>query len=108
MRRNGDLSTNRVYRKAPANHTCTAPNCNSTCVAKGLCSRHYQQMRRNGRFIPERAYRRALSPLYSVTDCNAPHVAKGHCARHYQQMRRNGRITSAPKRQPHANTLETP
>ena len=71
---------------------CQAPSCERLALTRGYCSRHYQQLRRCGRLIPDREYGHR-SERCSVDHCQAPQVAKGYCFRHYQQVRRHGQLT---------------
>ena len=61
---------------------CSVGACDKAQIAKGLCFRHYQQIRRYGRLIPERerAYGRTGC---RVSDCAERHSSRGFCKRHY-------------------------
>ena len=61
---------------------CSVGACDKAQIAKGLCFRHYQQIRRYGRLTPERerAYGRTDC---RVSDCAERHSSRGFCKRHY-------------------------
>ena len=80
------------------NETCGVAGCGRPRTARGLCNRHYQQMRRHGRLTPEREYGERHRSC-QVPSCGEGAVAKGLCARHYQQVRRHGHLT--PERERH-------
>lgn len=71
---------------------CQAPGCERLALTRGHCARHYQQLRRWGRLIPEREYHHR-GERCTVQHCQAPQAAKGYCFRHYQQVRRHGQLT---------------
>jgi len=61
---------------------CRVGDCHKPQIAKGVCFRHYQQIRRYGRLTPERerAYGRTGC---RVSDCAEGHSSRGFCKRHY-------------------------
>lgn len=71
--------------------TCKATGCDREVYAKDLCSKHYNQVRLNGRLIPERE-RRTYSDNETTCEehgCDRPIIAKGLCMTHYQALRRS-------------------
>ena len=61
---------------------CAAPGCARAQVAKGLCFRHYQQVRRRGRLTPERERTYGRKGC-RVPGCAGSHSSRGYCKRHY-------------------------
>ena len=76
---------------------CEALNCERQAYTGGYCSRHYQQIRRNGRLTPEREYSKR-GHYCKAASCQEPQAARGYCFRHYQQVRRHGRLTPERER----------
>ena len=80
-----------IHQETEATH-CKASRCSRRAHTTGLCSRHYQQVRRHGRLTPEREYH-PRGEVCIVEGCPKPQIARGLCYRHYQQVRRHGRLT---------------
>ena len=76
---------------------CLAEGCDQEARNRGMCSKHYQQMRRHGRLTPEREYRKR-GMTCEAEGCSEGQVARGYCFRHYQQLRRVGRLTPERER----------
>jgi hypothetical protein len=70
---------------------CNAPYCTRESKSKGLCNRHYLQLRRHGRLTPELEYGRRL-PECQAPDCDQHDHAKGYCPKHYRQLRKFGKL----------------
>lgn len=62
---------------------CSVDGCTSPHLARGFCSRHYQQAKKSGIF----SYRKC-----SVKGCSRPILAKGYCTLHYGRMAVNGTL----------------
>jgi hypothetical protein len=60
---------------------CEAENCYRPYLAKGYCRKHYQQIYKHGRLMPEREKEYGHT-ICKVEECNKPHKAKGYCAKH--------------------------
>lgn len=57
---------------------CLIPGCiNNKIVSKGLCTKHYNQQRKN-----------SITTNCSVINCSNPATSKGFCNTHYQQQRK--------------------
>jgi len=68
--------------------TCQVEGCEGNNIARGYCSKHYQQMRKNGMPLLPRKY----GTICGVNGCGSKHLAKGYCLRHYAQITRHGKI----------------
>ncbi len=66
---------------------CIAPDCDRFAVAKGYCSKHYQQIYFRGQLISKNKIRKKCS----VEGCNNPCRSKGLCNKHYIQYWRKVR-----------------
>lgn len=65
---------------------CSASNCDREAVCKGLCSKHYQQMRLRGSLI-EKNYVH-IEGMCKILGCKNKIFAKGLCQSHYMKERR--------------------
>jgi hypothetical protein len=75
-------SQRRCYMQHTAK-TCLSESCNTTKImGRGLCSKHYTQLRREG--LP--GSRKACI----INGCGLPYYGKGLCNLHYQRNRING------------------
>lgn len=74
----------------------TCKHCEKEVYAKGVCKKHYEQIRRKG-FIYETNWARR-SPACTVEGCENLQKAKGYCDRHYQQIRDFGEIKGDPSK----------
>lgn len=88
-----------------AGHRCEAEDddapeqpCGLQVLAKGLCSKHYQRLKRTGTTLPAPATE-LDEPLCSADDdddparpCGTPVLAKGLCRKHYQRRNADGTI----------------
>ena len=79
---------------------CRAPRCGRLARTKGVCYRHYQQLRLHGRFLTEDEEYSRLPERCAVEGCDAKPLAKGLCMRHYGQKRRKGTVTHVELRKP--------
>ena len=81
-------------RRSPRRVGCEVPGCDGKHMARGLCSRHYEQRRRAERrqsptpLVPAPKPRR----LCAVPGCDAPHEAHGLCVAHWMRRRRHGDV----------------
>lgn len=67
--------------------TCSFPGCEAAVMARGYCSRHYQQLRSGKELSAGREVRRCSFP-----GCDNKHEARGYCASHYSQWRDTGTV----------------
>lgn len=73
----------RLTRAAAADQTCTADDCDSPRLAKGLCSHHYNRAR--ARRLPTDE-----SEACAVEGCRRATHAQGLCRLHYSRQQRTG------------------
>ena len=66
---------------------CKTMNCVSDAVCKGLCSKHYQQLKLRGSII-EKSYVYILG-LCKIIGCNKKEFSKGFCQNHYLEEKKN-------------------
>lgn len=64
---------------------CSFEGCDRPLLAQGLCSRHYQRLRCQGRLT----YRTPIETC-QMDGCAKPHKAKGYCQAHYMRLRKYG------------------
>lgn len=71
---------------------CIVENCTSLIRIKsrGLCSKHYGRLLRNGDPLAGRTSAGTKDPVCSIEDCNAPEHTKGWRLRHYTRWTRYG------------------
>ena len=75
--------------------TCSIDGCDGKHLARGLCSKHYQQLKHSGDFTPHKPD--PTRPC-SVDGCTNYGHLKGMCEKHYHRMRRHGTTDdSVPK-----------
>lgn len=72
--------------------TCTVDHCNDPIQARGLCQRHYAQMRKHGRIL-EKDNHKNKGCICVVDGCDKPAKTKGYCNKHSQQMWNKGEIS---------------
>ena len=79
---------------------CSVDGCEKPAFSKGYCRRHYKQIWRWGKILPEKEERQKVTEVKcSVDECEQQAYAKGCCRRHYIQMWRTGEPhTSEEKR----------
>ena len=70
---------------------CKIENCERKVHAKGLCGKHYKQMKRCGEII-DNGEERVYYDKCQVEGCNNKHCAKGLCNKHYKQKQKFGYI----------------
>lgn len=68
--------------------TCSVENCENKCLAKDLCKRHYQIMKRNG--DPNIVLKNVKRLKCLLDECAELSSAKGYCPVHYERFKRNG------------------
>lgn len=67
--------------------TCSFSGCERPAIARKLCTKHYQGLKKLG--FP--LYPRSASPEgCSVAGCHGTHEAKGLCTKHYQRLIKHG------------------
>ena len=66
---------------------CTTLNCGGRVLARGLCNKCYQRLRRQGLLLPPALDK--SSPPCSVPGCEQKSMARGFCRRHYHRWRRS-------------------
>lgn len=71
------------------NRTCTAEDCDKKVIARGLCTKHYQQAAKVG-FEPLPPPMNTLK--CSVDGCTNPALSRGLCNGHYQRFRATGDV----------------
>lgn len=69
-------------------HPCTAEGCGQEPIARGLCPKHYQALRRTQAGATPRGSKESEQKECMWGECDRPTVAKGYCTKHYQQYRR--------------------
>jgi hypothetical protein len=72
--------------------TCSVKNCDDPVQARGLCQRHYAQMRKHGRIL-EKDNHRNKGCTCVVEGCDKPAKTKGYCNKHFQQIWGKGEIS---------------
>lgn len=70
--------------------TCSVEGCGKTVQAKGLCTKHYGRMRRNG--TTNTVYRRTDIHTCTVPGCTRPIEGRGLCLMHYSRARRGSEV----------------
>jgi hypothetical protein len=73
--------------------TCSVDGCETTALARGLCSRHYQRVAKYGTAdLPERSDK----PPCPVDGCGRPYYAYGMCQMHRRRMLLRGTAERRP------------
>ena len=71
---------------------CSIRSCQEEHYARGHCKKHYTQILRHGRLMPERE--RGRNRECEAKGCDrASHGTKSYCRKHYRQMEVHGRLT---------------
>lgn len=71
---------------------CSVEGCNGKVNAKGMCDKHYRQVKKHGKIMPDRTvYKEGTKCIVEGCDCTKI-LAKGMCNKHYKQMYRHGKI----------------
>ena len=75
-------------------HFCSVEGCNRRIKGKGLCSKHYQELKRR---------EKGVAPwhpkgLCVYDGCSKPQHANGLCSNHYQIKKRNGDVVLRKRR----------
>lgn len=77
---------------------CSVPGCGQPHHARGLCQKHYDEMRkkdRRARRLGSGTTGRERVRVCSVPECNRPHHARGYCKLHYARLSKSGTSTEA-------------
>lgn len=83
---------------------CEVEDCDAAVYARGLCGRHYKQVRRHGQVRPDQR----PSPC-AVEGCGRQAVTRGWCHGHYLRWLRTGRLdVERPLRRPPRTTCSVP
>ena len=85
-------------RRSPRRVGCSVPGCDGKHMARGLCSKHYEQRRRAERrqSAPPAAPKPKAAPkprakrLCAVPGCGRPHRARGWCNLHWRRFLATG------------------
>jgi len=77
---------------------CTAEGCDKPVQAKGLCWKHYQDMRRHGELRPFTVRVQNEGKECAAPGCTREAKALGYCKRHWNQINRHGRLTPERER----------
>lgn len=91
--RSGDPGEAEPRYNAHIPRFCEADNCNEPHIARGLCSKHYQEWRRH-------------QVECSVDGCKRGAIALGYCSMHYRRLKTDGspgepETRKAPNGTPH-------
>lgn len=70
---------------------CNRAACYHAAMSKGLCSKHYSRLRRNGH--PDALKVQPNPDLCVVDECVRDPIAKGMCSMHYTRQRRYGSVS---------------
>lgn len=81
-----------IGSNAPAK--CTVEGCNANHTSGGMCSKHYNRLRKYGSL--EDRPRKNARKRCSVDDCDMISYSNGMCQKHYTRMRRYGIVDRPP------------
>src|SRR6266851_2751788 len=77
--------------------TCSVEGCDKPLLARGFCSKHYEQKRHFAKGWVRPGY----DPICSVPGCGRPHKSKGLCKPHYERSRQSPHLLpNVPLKQP--------
>lgn len=79
------------------NKICTVDDCQRDQYARGLCTPHYQRLRKHGDVQAHIPIGRSRKPC-SVDGCTSMSEARGMCMKHYNRATRTGRTDPLPRR----------
>ena len=72
---------------------CSVDSCERSAQTKGLCVKHYKQILKHGRLMPERERKQYhAGETCSKEGCHRKIKAKGYCDKHYRQLKQHGRV----------------
>ncbi len=84
--------------------TCEVEDCEGKTgvrgTARGLCSKHYSRLRRNGSPSVKTRHVFVTHLQCVVGGCDRLQVGRGYCAKHWQQWKRRGDPEAPPIRPP--------
>lgn len=66
---------------------CSVERCTSNAYCKGLCTKHYQQIKLTGKLKEEKNYM-SIAGLCKNIGCGGKEFAKGMCQHCYRQERK--------------------
>ncbi len=84
-----------MKRRVVETSRCAVPNCPTWHYARGFCKKHYAQVLRHGRLMPDRE--RGMTRVCKVEGCGRTNTIHWYCRKHAQQLRVHGRL--APERE---------
>lgn len=75
---------------------CSVEGCENKVQAKGMCSKHYARVRRNG--TTDTVYRQTGLRPCKIEGCENLAHASGLCLMHYSRRRRGSAVAEVPER----------
>ena len=67
---------------------CSHPECDQPCIARGLCTKHYQRAKVSGS-LPPRVLQIPEGTCVAI-DCDLDAEIRGYCKKHYLRFKRHG------------------
>ncbi|MGF2716846.1 hypothetical protein ACQUY5_32485, partial [Bacillus cereus] len=81
----------RIVKAVVKDKICKVEGCQNPMNARGLCDKHYYQVKIHNRLTPE--LERPVRRTCIVEGCDKKHHGLGLCDKHYRQMKRNNEIS---------------
>ena len=82
---------------------CSFDGCDKIVKSRGLCSAHYERLRKHGSpstvLPPAPPPTNTLHVTCTIDGCDKPHQARGFCSAHYCKFRKYGDPTTDKRRQ---------